>query len=682
MNKIFNSLFFTAFYIGSLFASNIEFEADKTSFDTKNEYLLLKGNVSLKIENLQFKADQVSLDNKNKVFSSEKISFSSLDDFIYGQTKFVSISKEETLMKDVEFSSCPCEDKIWWVESKELKFQNKNNMLTAKKSKLIVQGRTLAYLNSANFPMSAKRKSGILLPEISVNERSGLDVKIPVYLNLRENLDLTLEPRLMTQRGYGITNQLRYLGKNYEGYFNSSFLNDNESTFKALETDDIRWSYNLAHQQKIGSSLFFNLNTSSSGDPFYLSDLGSFMSGLSRTYVLPQKADITYFKDNLFIRADINSFKVTNPLGANQFQRIPGLEFRYFLNKSSISFNLNADLGYFRKGGSFRNNERESLKKLSLNPSISHAFSKKNYFLRSDIYLNYFFLENNGNKNSEFLPSLKIKQSLKFYKSKDNFKLLLKPYLDFYISDQKKIINNITLDSGLRMSSLNESPIFGDLFLSNQRDVNLGSSLRLRNHDGSVLNFSVEQLFSLGEKKLFFENFRIDFPDPFSIKMNYKNNSKINYSSEFSIDKNHNFSSYRNSLKINSLNFKLTFDHYLVRNINVFNLNKNINEIKKINSFDISSIFNFNENWSGGFKFINDIEQKKNINSVLTLDYENDGLRVGIAYMKSIELDWVSILENRVFKDYHKDRFRLFFELKGLGSLGRPKEDYIKRRNL
>ena len=682
MNKIFNFLFFTAFYFGSLFASNIEFEADKTSFDTKNEFLLLEGNVSLKIENLQFKADQVSLDNKNKVFSSEKISFSTLDDFIYGQTKFVSISKDETLMKDVEFSSCPCENKIWWVESKELKFQNSNNILSAKKSKLIVQGRTLAYLNSANFPISAKRKSGILLPEISINERSGLDVKIPVYLNLRENLDLTLEPRLMTQRGYGITNQLRYLGKNYEGYFNSSFLKDDESTFKTLETDDLRWSYNLSHQQKIGSSLFFNLNTSSSGDPFYLSDLGSFMSGLSRTYVLPQKGDITYFKDNLFIRADINSFKVTNPLGTNQFQRVPGLEVRYFLNKSDISFNLNADLGYFRKGGSFRNNERENLKKLSLRPSISYAFSKKNYFLRTDISLNYFFLEKNGKKESEFLPSLKIKQSLKFYKLKDNSKLLLKPFFDFYISDQKKIINNLTVDSGLRMSSLNESPVFGDLFLSNQRDVNLGSSFRLKNYDGSVLNFSAEKLYSFGEKKLFFENFRLDFPDPFSIKMNYKTSSKINYSSEFSIDKNNNFSSYRNSIKINSLNFKLTFDHYLVRNINVFNLNKNINEIKKINSFDISSTFNFNENWSGGFKFINDIEQKKNINSVLTLDYENDGLSIGIAYMKSIELDWVSILENRVFKDYHKDRFRLFFELKGLGSIGRPKEDYIKRRNL
>ena len=67
---------------------------------------------------------------------------------------------------------------------------------------------------------------------------------------------------------------------------------------------------------------------------------------------------------------------------------------------------------------------------------------------------------------------------------------------------------------------------------------------------------------------------------------------------------------------------------------------------------------------------------------MVSLDYENDGLIIGLAYMKSLELDWISILENSTFKDYHKDRFRLFFELKGLGSLGRPKEDYIKRRNL
>ena len=353
------------------------------------------------------------------------------------------------------------------------------------------------------------------------------------------------------------------------------------------------------------------------------------------------------------------------------------LRYVSFFNKQNISFNLNSDLGYFRKGGSFRNDERENLKKLSLKPSISYSFSKKNYFLKTDFLIDYLLLKHKANKKSEFLSSLKITQSLKFYKSK----ILLKPYIDFYISDQKKIINNFILDSGLRMSSLNQSSVFGDLFLSGQRDINLGTNIR-RNHNGSVLNINVEKLYSLGKKKLFIENYILDFPDPFSIKINYRNNSKVNYFSEFSIDENNNFSSYRNSLKINSGLFKLTFDHYLVRNINIFDLNKNLNEVRKINSFDISSSFNFNKNWSGGFKFINDIEEKKNINSVLTLDYENDGLKIGLAYLKSIELDWVSILENGEFKDYHKDRFRLFFELKGLGSLGRPKEDYIKRRSL
>ena len=130
----------------------------------------------------------------------------------------------------------------------------------------------------------------------------------------------------MTQRGYGITNQLRYLGKNYEGFFNSSILFDDESSFKTLERDETRWSYNLSHQQKVKDYVFFNLETSSTGDPFYLSDLGSFMSGLSRTFVLPQRTDLTFFDKNLYVKVDINSFKLTNPLGVNQFQRMPGIE--------------------------------------------------------------------------------------------------------------------------------------------------------------------------------------------------------------------------------------------------------------------------------------------------------------------------------------------------------------------
>ena len=682
MNKIFNFLFFTTFCFGSLLASNIEFNADKTSFDTKNKFLLLEGNVSLKIENLQFKADQVSLDNKNKVFSSEKIRFSSLDDFLYGQTKFVSVSEDKTIMKDVEFSSCPCEDKIWWVESEELEFQNSNNLLSAKKSRLIVQGKTLAYLNKANFPISAKRKTGILLPEISINERSGLDLKIPVYLNLKENLDLTVEPRLMTQRGYGITNQLRYLGRNYEGFFNSSILFDDESSFKTLERDETRWSYNLSHQQKVKDNVFFNLETSSSGDPFYLSDLGSFMSGLSRTFVLPQKTDLTFFDKNLFVKADINSFKLTNPLGVNQFQRMPGIEMKYFINRKNFIFHLRSDLANFRKGGSFRNEEKQRVQRLILKPKFSYALFKNNYLLETSFLINYIHLETNLNEASSILPTLKLNQSLKFYKQHNSERFIFEPFLNISISDQKKILNDLMIDSGIRMTSLNEDANFGDLFFSYQKDLNIGAKLFRANSRKKNLSLKVEKLFSSRKKSIFYDEIRLDLPEPFSIKFNYKSPLGVVFNSNISIDDDKNFSSYKNTLKIDSKEYEISFSHYLVKNIQIFNLRENNLEMKKINSFDFTAKFNLSKNWAGGFKFINDLEHKKNINSVISLDYENDGMTVGIAYLKSIELDWFSILENSTFRDYHKDRFRLFFELKGLGSIGRPKEDYLKRRSL
>ena len=682
MNKLFNFLFFAAFYFGSLLSANIEFEADKTSLDSKNEFLLLEGNVSLKIENLLFKADKVSLDNKNKIFSSEKIIFTTLDDYLYGQTNFVSISKDQTILKNVEFSSCPCEDKIWWIESEELNFQNSNNNLLAKKSKLIVQGKTLAYLNKANFPISAKRKSGILLPEISINERSGLDIKIPVYLNLRENLDLTLEPRLMTQRGYGITNQLRYLGKNYEGYFNSSFLVDDDSSFRILEMDDVRWSYNLFHKQRFGKSIFLNIDASSSGDPFYLSDLGSFLSGLSRTYILPQKMNLDFFDKNLYIRTDINSFKLTNPTARNQFQRLPGLKIDYFTNKKNFNFYLDVDFAFFRKGGSFRNNDRQDLFRVLVKPKISHAFSKNNYFLKTSLLLNYSLQDINNKNNSEFLTTLNLNQSLKFYKNNKSIRSYAEPFLNLEISDQKKIVNQLKVDSGLKLSSINDKQTFGDIFLSNTKDINIGAKFSFFDKNKNKLNLKLSKLYTIGEKSLFYENFKIDFPDPFSLEIDYKKDQKLHFISKISIDNENNFSSYKNSLKLNFDDYRISLNHSLVENIQIYDLAINSQDKQKINSFELTAALKFSENWSGGFKFINDLEQKKIINSVISLDYENDGLVVGLAYMKSLELDWVSILENSTFKDYHKDRLRIYFELKGLGSLGRSKNDYLRRRSL
>jgi len=166
------------------------------------------------------------------------------------------------------------------------------------------------------------------------------------------------------------------------------------------------------------------------------------------------------------------------------------------------------------------------------------------------------------------------------------------------------------------------------------------------------------------------------------LEIDYKINKRLYFVSKISIDNENNFSSYKNTLKFDTKDYRLSLRHNLIKNIQIFDLAESSLDKKEINSLEFTASFSFSENWSSGFRVIHDVEYKKNISNVFSLDYENDGLVFGIAYMKSLELDWVSILENNTFNDYHKDRLRLFFELKGLGSIGRPKESYLKRRNL
>ncbi len=676
-----SSLLIFFLFNGSSFAVDIEFESDKTSFDSKKEILLLEGNVSLKYENLIFKADKVEFDKKNDSFTSEKLTFSSLDNYLYGSVDNVEILSENLILKNVEFSSCPCPNKIWWIESKELNIENGDEFISAKDSKLVVQGRTLAYINRANFPTSYKRKTGILLPEVSINERSGLDLKIPVYINLRENLDLVIEPRVMTQRGLGLNNELRYLGKNYEGYFNFSTLNDSKSSYKNLESNSFRWSYNLNHFQNIGTSTFFDLKTSSAGDPFYLSDLGSIVSGLSRTFVLPNKFNISHYGKNYTLKADINSFKLLNPLGINQYQRLPGLNYKLFLNKRYLNFSLESDFALYRKGGSYRNNDKQKFTRLFLKPEISHAYFKNNYFLETSFSVDYLYNEIDGSKIREYLPTLKIRNLFNFYEKKDDSNLMIQPFINLKVSEQKKIINKIIIDSGLKMSSLNENTKFGGLFVSNQNDLNIGAKFAFKK-DKSLINLKIQKLFSLANKKIFIENNELSLPEPISINLNYRSNNKINLNSYFSFDEEDNYSLYKNTFNYKKSDFYFSISHRLIKNFKIFNLDVSAQENKKINSLEVTSKFNFSKNWSGGIKITNDLEQEKNINSVISIEYENEGMILGFTYVNSLQLDWESILENSTFNDYYSDRFRLFFELKGLGSLGRPKEDYLKRRSL
>ena len=60
-------------------------------------------------------------------------------------------------------------------------------------------------------PVNDQRQTGLLTPAFGYSSEDGLDLALPYYLNLASNLDATIVPRVVTQRGLGLEGELRYL---------------------------------------------------------------------------------------------------------------------------------------------------------------------------------------------------------------------------------------------------------------------------------------------------------------------------------------------------------------------------------------------------------------------------------------------------------------------------------------
>ena len=104
----------------------------------------------------------------------------------------------------------------------------------------------------------------------------------------------------------------------------------------------------------------------------------------------------------------------------------------------------------------------------------------------------------------------------------------------------------------MKLSSINEGQTFGDMFLSYQKDMSVGAKFSLIGAEKSKLKFEVSKLYTIGKKSLFYENLKIDFPDPFSLEIDLRTNRRLHFVSKISIDNENNFSSYKNTLNFDS----------------------------------------------------------------------------------------------------------------------------------
>jgi hypothetical protein len=209
-----------------------------------------------------------------------------------------------------------------------------------------------------------------------------------------------------------------------------------------------------------------------------------------------------------------------------------------------------------------------------------------------------------------------------------------------------------------------------------RRDFLISTEYLLYRNSGK-LNISVSKLIGLGKRFLHTNNFNLNLPEPYQIKANYKDGKSFNFFGSITKDSDNKYDSFNAGLFKEFANENyLSLGFIWARDINAYILEKD--EKRPINFLEVKNKFSINDKSTLHSKFNYDLENSNLSYSMIGIEYENPGLIIGLALIESNGLDWSKLINENTVNEYNQESFRIYFELKGLGSLGRKIDQYTR----
>lgn len=253
--------------------------ADRIELYQPTDMLNARGNVHINSKGNQFRGPelQLKLDTFEGYFTEPSYRFlSNGGNGAAGRIDFVS--DKILIARNANYTTCERNDEATWapawvITGTSFKFDQDAETGEAKGAVLRFKNVPILAFPTISFPLSDKRKSGLLPPTFSVDSTSGMMVGQPYYLNLAPNYDATLSPTIMSKRGLDLGGEFRYLDPAYRGRLRANFMPSDK-----LRNNDNRWSYAFEHVGTLNTGLpsvgniGLNLNLNRVSDNNYWTD--------------------------------------------------------------------------------------------------------------------------------------------------------------------------------------------------------------------------------------------------------------------------------------------------------------------------------------------------------------------------------------------------------------------------
>lgn len=116
------------------------------------------------------------------------------------------------VLNDATYTTCPPGQKPGWkIQANKIELNQETGRGVTRGTKLYVKDVPVLAVPYFNFPIDDRRTTGILNPQFGFSNDGGIELSVPVYLNLAPNYDATITPRYLADRGAMLQGEFRYL---------------------------------------------------------------------------------------------------------------------------------------------------------------------------------------------------------------------------------------------------------------------------------------------------------------------------------------------------------------------------------------------------------------------------------------------------------------------------------------
>lgn len=406
---------------------------DQATINQATGRIEARGNVRFSDGFVNVTGEGFSLDGQNNQVELRQTRYQMATTNATGVAETLKIDQQSVNLLGSTFTTCPAEDPAWQLSAERIAVSENEDFGEAWNAKFELFDVPVFYIPYFTFPVNDKRKTGLLYPTIDSSSTSGLEVSLPYYFNIAANMDATLTPSILTNRGAMIAGEYRYLFERQQGQVNLEFLGSDNS----IETRPDRYLWHVNHSAKFSDRLSGYLNATGISDDDYINDFGSEFAGRADTSIYRvAQLDYQYHDWHAQLRSeDYELLGQFNPA----FRTMPqiSLDYQPFQLENGLNARWESELTYFQ------NQQRgdEHALRLHLQPSLALAYEDPAFEGLAEASMLYTRYEQRSpneqlaESTGRTLPRLRLRGQVNFeriYESDgENFRQTLSPQIQY-----------------------------------------------------------------------------------------------------------------------------------------------------------------------------------------------------------------------------------------------------------